>query len=77
MDSAGLLRKLAAEQRREERAAVREFVDAAVSADEERFYNAMIAIDEGMPSKMYAVGGASLMLRRISWRLSSNLSGTR
>jgi hypothetical protein len=50
MDSAGLLRKLAAEQRREERAAVREFVDAAVSADEERFYNAMIAIDEGMPS---------------------------
>jgi hypothetical protein len=50
MDSAGLLRRLAAEQRREERAAVREFVDAAVSADEERFYNAMIAIDEGMPS---------------------------
>jgi hypothetical protein len=35
MDSAGLLRRLAAEQRREERAAVREFVDAAVSADEE------------------------------------------
>jgi len=49
MDSAGLLRKLAVEQRRKESAAVKEFVEAALSADGERFYNALITVDKEMP----------------------------